>query len=65
MQFMNKATDYIQQMSSDTVGKVCVAIGVGGTTVQVITEWSNLFVIGGNALLVIAGLFLLLYNLRK
>ena len=62
---MNKAQEQIQQMSSDTVGKVSVGIGGGGTTVQIITEWGNLFVLGGNALLVVGGLFLLSFKIRE
>jgi len=30
----------------------------------VITEWGNLFVLGGNALLVAGGLYLLSYKIR-
>ena len=56
---MNKAADYIQQMSSDTVGKVSVGIGGGGTAVQIITEYASLLVLGGNALLMIGGLYLM------
>ena len=62
---MNKAHEQIQQLSSDTVGKISVGIGGGGTTAQVITEWGNLFVLGGNALLVIGGLFLLSFKIRE
>jgi len=62
---MNKAVDYVQQMSADTVGKVSVAVGGGGTTVQIITEWGNLFVLIGNALLVVGGLFLLTYKIAQ
>ena len=62
---MNKTHEQIQQLSSDTVGKISVGIGGGGTTAQVITEWGNLFVLGGNALLVIGGLFLLSFKIRE
>ena len=61
---MNKAHEQIQQLSSDTVGKISVGIGGGGTTAQVITECGNLFVLGGNALLVAGGLYLLSYKIR-
>jgi hypothetical protein len=56
---MTKAVDYVQQMPSDTVGKISVAIGGGGTTLQIITEYTSLFILAGNALLVTGGLFLL------
>ena len=62
---MTKAIDYVQQMSSDTVGKISVALGGGGTTIQVITEYTNLFILAGHALLVAGGLFLLSYKVRE
>jgi hypothetical protein len=51
--------EYIQQMSSDTVGKVSVTIGGGGTTIQILTEYASLIVLTGNMLLVIGGLYLM------
>ena len=51
--------EYIQQMSPDTVGKVSVVIGGGGTTVQIVTEYVSLGVLAGNMLLVIGGLYLM------
>jgi hypothetical protein len=62
---MNKAGEFVQQMSSDTVGKVSVAVGGGGTGVQIITEYTSLFVLAGNALLVVGGLFLLSFKIRE
>jgi len=62
---MNKAVDYVQQMSSDTVGKISVTLGGGGTTIQIVTEYTNLFILAGHALLVIGGLFLLSYKVRE
>jgi len=62
---MTKAVDYIQQMSNDTVGKISLTLGGGGTTVQIITEYTNLFILAGHALLVIGGLFLLSYKIRE
>jgi len=61
---MNKTHEQIQQLSSDTVGKISVGIGGGGTTAQVITEWGNLFVLAGNAILVAGGLYLLVFKVR-
>jgi len=61
---VNKAHEQIQQLSSDTVGKISVGIGGGGTTAQVITEWGNLFVLAGNAILVAGGLYLLVFKVR-
>lgn len=62
---MNKAVDYVQQMSADTVGKISVTIGGGGTTIQIITEFTSLFILAGNAMLVVGGLFLLSYKVRE
>jgi len=62
---MNKAVDYVQQMSSDAVGKISVGIGGGGGVIQLITEYTSLFILAGNALLVIGGLFLLSYKVRE
>jgi len=61
---MIKPHEQIQQLSSDTVGKISVGIGGGGTTAQVITEWGNLFVLAGNAILVAGGLYLLVFKVR-
>jgi hypothetical protein len=62
---MTKAVDYVQQMPADTVGKISVAIGGGGTGVQIIVEYTNLFILAGNALLVVGGLFLLSAKIQE
>jgi len=62
---MNKATDLIQEMSADTVGKISIGIGSGGTGIQIITEYTSLFILFGNAMLVFGGLFLLSYKIRE
>tara|TARA_R110000824_G_scaffold162073_4_gene337640 strand:- start:1951 stop:2151 length:201 start_codon:yes stop_codon:yes gene_type:complete len=62
---MNKATDLIQEMSADTAGKISIGIGGGGTTIQIITEYTSLFILFGNAMLVVAGLFLVTYKIRE
>ena len=46
-------------MSPETVGKISVAIGGGGTTIQILTEYVYLIVLTGNMLLVIGGLYLM------
>jgi hypothetical protein len=51
--------EYIQQMSTDAVGRVSVIIGGGGTTIQILTEYASLIVLSGNMLLVIGGLYLM------
>jgi hypothetical protein len=62
---MTKATDLIQEMSADTAGKISIGIGGGGTTIQIITEYTSLFILAGNSILVIGGLFLLSYKIRE
>ena len=62
---MTKAVDIIQEMSADTAGKISIGIGGGGATVQIITEYTSLFILFGNALLVVAGLFLVSYKIRE
>ena len=62
---MTKAIDIIQEMSADTAGKISIGIGGGGTTIQIITEYTSLFILAGNSILVIGGLFLLSYKIRE
>mgnify|MGYP003153489482 CR=1 FL=1 len=62
---MIKASEQLEQMSPEFVGKVSIGIGGGGTTIQIITEYTSLFILAGNAMLVIGGLFLLSYKLRE
>lgn len=50
--------DYVHHISSEAGGKVLVATGGGGSLIQAYTDWANLFVAGGNALLIIAGLYM-------
>jgi len=51
--------EYIQQLSTDAVGRVSVIIGGGGTTIQILTEYVSLVVLSCNMLLVIGGLYLM------
>jgi len=48
---MNKAADIVQEMSADTAGKISIGIGGGGATLQVVTEYTSLFILFGNAML--------------
>jgi len=57
-------SEQIQTLSQETVGKVSVAIGGGGTTIQILTDWGSIFVLGGNALLVTGGLYLMTSKIR-
>ncbi len=56
---MNKAHEQIQQMSPELVGKISVGIGSTGTAAQILAEWTNIFILGGNAFLVAGGLYLM------
>ena len=56
-------TEQIQQLSQETVGTIAVVIGGGGTAVQAISEWANIFVTGGNVALIIGGLYLMYHKL--
>lgn len=59
---MEKIREQVQQahqLSDQTLGKMAVAIGGGGSFLQSLTEWSNIFVAVGNALLVAGGLYLM------
>jgi hypothetical protein len=62
---MTKVTDIVQEMSAETAGKISIGIGGGGVTLQLITEYTSLFILFGNALLVVAGLFLVSYKIRE
>ena len=62
---MNKASEQLEQMSPEFVAKISIGIGGGGTTIQIITEFTSLFILAGNAMLVIGGLFLLSYKIRE
>jgi hypothetical protein len=62
---MNKPSGQLEQMSPEFVGKISIGIGGGGTTIQIITEFTSLFILAGNAVLVIGGLFLLSYKIRE
>jgi hypothetical protein len=59
----------IQQVISQTTdlkaGVVLVSTGSLGSFAQAITEWSNNIVAGGNALLIIGGLFLMYHKIKE
>ena len=58
-------TDQAQQMSQGTAAKILIATGGGGSFIQAITEWSNVFVALGNAALVAAGLYLAYHKIKE
>ena len=62
---MTPLQEQVQQLSQETAGKVVAGIGGAGTTVQIITEWANLFVAIGNGVLVAIGLYLVYHKLWK
>ena len=48
----------VQQLSQETVGKVMVGLGGGGTVFQVATNYASAFIIWGNVVLILAGMYL-------
>ena len=56
-------SEQVQQLSQETVGRVAVGIGGGGTVAQTITDWANAFVMWGNVALIAGGVYLLLHKL--
>jgi hypothetical protein len=56
---MSNINEQVQHLSQDTVGKVLVSAGGGGTVLQVATEYANIFITWGNVALVIGGLYLM------
>jgi len=59
MQLNENLNKLIEDVPSQVAAGASVAIGSGGTLVQVITDYANLFVACGNAVLVAAGLYVL------
>ena len=56
--------DQVEQMPDITAGVTLVATGAGGSFLQAVTEWSSIIVTGGNALLVIGGLYLMWIKIK-
>jgi hypothetical protein len=54
-----KISEQVQTLQQETVGKLSVAIGGGGTGLQILTDYTSVFVLAGNALLVCGGLYLM------
>jgi len=54
-----KLSEGIQTLSQETVGKLSVAIGGGGTGLQLLLDWGGVVILAGNALLVAGGLYLM------
>jgi len=57
-----KIREMAQAVSRDTVGKVSVTIGGGGSTAQYLMEWTDLFIKFGNAALILGGLYLMCHK---
>lgn len=55
--------EQIQNLTDIQTATALVATGAGGSFVQAITEWANIFVAVGNAGLVLGGLYLMYYNM--
>ena len=56
--------EQIHQMPDIKAGVVLVGTGAGSSFAQAITEWSSIVVTGGNALLVIGGLYLMWIKIK-
>jgi len=68
MDNLKQHAQQLHDLSDKSLGKVVVAIGGGGSLVQSLTEWSNIFVALGNAALVAGGLYLMtrkIFNKRR
>ena len=52
----------VQQASSETAGKILIGFGGGGISLQVLTEWANIFITFGNAMLLVGGLYLMYHK---
>jgi len=52
-------SEQVQTLSQETVGKVSVAIGGGGTGLQLLLDWGGVVILVGNGLLVAGGLYLM------
>jgi len=54
---------YIEQLSTEVAGKVSIAIGSGGSLAQYITDWGNMFIMSGNGVLLVGGLYLMYHKI--
>jgi len=54
-----KISEQVQTLSQETVGKLSVAIGGGGTGLQLLLDWGGAVILAGNGLLVAGGLYLM------
>jgi hypothetical protein len=65
---MERIQQHVQQMPDVKAAVALVTTGAGGSFIQAITEWANVFVAIGNAALVAAGLYLMyhkIFNKRR
>ena len=62
---MGQVLDKVQEVSQETVGAIAVASGTSATLIQAITEWSNVFVSVGNAVLIVVGLIAVVKSKSK
>lgn len=58
-------TEHVRNASETTTGLVLTGLGATGATVQVITQWGNMLVMFGNAVLVAGGLYLLIHKIKE
>lgn len=62
---MGQILDAAQEISQETVGAIAVGVGTSATLIQAITEWSNVIVSVGNAVLIIVGLLAIVKSKSK
>jgi len=61
---MKDIQQHAQQMPDFKAGFALVGTGAGGSLAQAVTEWSSIIVTGGNALLVLGGLYLMWVKIK-
>ena len=57
-------SEHVQKISDNTTGVILAGTGTAGFTIQSLTEWANLFVIFGNAFLVLGGLYFMVHKIN-
>lgn len=62
---MENIHEKIQHMGDLKAAVTLVGTGASGSLVQALTEYANLFVAGGNGLLVVGGAYLMYRKIKK
>ena len=61
---MEKIQQHAQQMPDVKAAAALIGTGATGSFAQAVTEWSSIIVTGGNALLVMGGLYLMYIKIK-